>query len=125
LRLRGQVETEHSSVKFNVIDPPGTPRKPSAPNRPLLLFGVLFVGIAAGCGAAYAVSKVRATFATANKLETTFGLPVIGTISLAMTDASRLLAKKRRKLFLAGSGSLGGLFVVLLAAEFVQRGMVA
>jgi polysaccharide chain length determinant protein (PEP-CTERM system associated) len=125
LRLRGQVETEHSSVKFNVIDPPSTPRKPAAPNRPLLLFGVLFVGVAAGCGAAYALSKVRSTFATASKLETTFGLPVIGTISLAMTDAGRLLAKKKRKLFIAASGSLGGLFVVLVAAEFVQRGMLA
>ncbi len=125
LRLRGQVETEHSSVKFNVIDPPNTPLKPSSPNRPLLLFGVLFIGIAAGCGAAYAVSKVRATFATASKLETTFGLPVIGTISLAMTDARRALARKKRKLFMAAAGSLGGLFVVLLAAEFIQRGMVA
>lgn len=125
LRLRGQVETEHSSVKFNVIDPPAAPRKPSAPNRPLLLFGVLFVGIAAGCGAAYAMGKLRGTFATANKLETTFGLPVIGTISLAMTDAGRLLARKQRKLFLAGAGGLGGLFVVLVAAEFVQRGMIA
>ncbi|MGZ3233131.1 MAG: XrtA system polysaccharide chain length determinant [Croceibacterium sp.] len=125
LRLRGQVETEHSSVKFDVVDPPSTPRKPSAPNRPLLLFGVLFVGIAACCGAAYAASKVRATFATAAKLETTFGLPVIGTISFAMTDAARALAKRQRKFFLAGAGGLGGLFVVLLAAEFVQRGMIA
>nr|WP_166176280.1 XrtA system polysaccharide chain length determinant [Altererythrobacter segetis] len=125
LRLRGQVETEHSSVKFNVIDPPSTPRKPAAPNRPLLLFGVLFIGIAAGCGVAYAASKVRATFATAGKLETTFGLPVIGTVSLAMTDAGRALAKRKRKLFMAAAGSLGGLFVVLLAAEFVQRGMIA
>ena len=125
LRLRGQVETEHSSVKFNVIDPPDAPRKPSAPNRPLLLFGVLFVGIAAGCGVAFAMSKVRASFSTASKLEAALGLPVIGTISLAMTDAARALAKKKRKLFIAASGCLGGLFVVLLAAEFVQRGMVA
>jgi len=125
VRLRGQVETEHSSVKFDVIDPPDVPRKPSAPNRPLLLFGVLFVGICAGCGVAFAASKVRATFATASKLEAAFGLPVIGTISLAMTDSGRVLARKKRKLFLAASGSLGGLFVVLLAAEFVQRGLVA
>ena len=74
---------------------------------------------------AYAVSKVRGTFATASKLESAFGLPVIGTISLAMTDAARAVARKNRKLFMAAAGSLGGLFVVLLAAEFIQRGMVA
>jgi polysaccharide chain length determinant protein (PEP-CTERM system associated) len=125
LRLRGQVETEHNSVKFDVVDPPSTPRKPSAPNRPLLLFGVLFIGIAVGCGTAFAVGKLRSTFATASKLETTFELPVIGTISLAMTDAARAIERKKRKLFYAASGGLGGLFVVLLAAEFVQRGLIA
>ena len=125
LRLRGQVETEHSSVKFQVVDPPSAPRKPSAPNRPLLLFGVLFAGVAAGCGAAFGIGKMRSTFATASKLETAFELPVIGTVSLAMTDAARAVARKKRKLFVAASGALGGLFVVLLAAEFIQRGMVA
>jgi polysaccharide chain length determinant protein (PEP-CTERM system associated) len=125
LRLRGQVETEHNSIKFQVVDPPSSPRKPAAPNRPLLLFGVLFVGIAAGCGVAYGLGKVRSTFATAAKLETAFGLPVIGTISLAMTDGVRALEKKKRKLFYAAAGGLGGLFVVLMAAEFVQRGLVA
>jgi hypothetical protein len=50
---------------------------------------------------------------------------VIGTISLATTDAARALERKKRKLFYAASGGLGGLFVVLLAAEFVQRGLIA
>jgi polysaccharide chain length determinant protein (PEP-CTERM system associated) len=125
LRLRGQVETEHNSVKFDVVDPPSAPRKPASPNRPLLLFAVLFVGIVAGGGVAFAMGKVRSTFATAGKLESAFELPVIGTISLAMTDAARALEKKKRKLFYAASGSLGGLFLVLVAAEFVQRGLVA
>ena len=125
LRLRGQVETERGAIKFEVVDPPSTPRAPSAPNRPLLLFGVLFVGLCAGCGSAYLIGRMRSTFATAGKLESTFDLPVIGTISLAITDTARALQAKRRKLFLAAAGGLGGLFVALLAAEFVQRGMVA
>ena len=32
LRLRGQVETERSAVKFEVIDPPTSPRVPAAPS---------------------------------------------------------------------------------------------
>ena len=35
IRLRGQVENERSSFKFDLIDPPVVPRKPAAPNRPL------------------------------------------------------------------------------------------
>jgi polysaccharide chain length determinant protein (PEP-CTERM system associated) len=48
MRLRGQVESERSSFKFNVVDPPSTPRGPASPNRPLLLLGVLLAGLAAG-----------------------------------------------------------------------------
>jgi capsular polysaccharide biosynthesis protein len=125
LRLRGQVETERSSVKFEVIDPPSTPRVPAAPNRPLLLFAVLFVGSGAGAGTAFALGKFNGTFATASKLEQTFELPVIGTISHALTEAGQALRKRKSKQFAMASGGLGMLFVVLLGVEFVQRGMVA
>ncbi len=125
LRLRGQVENERSAIKFEVVDPPSTPRVPAAPNRPLLLFGVLIVGLGAGAGAAFALGQIKGTFATAAKLERTFDLPVIGTISHTMTDAARALSKRRLKMFAAAAGGLGGLFVVLLGIEFVQRGMVA
>ena len=30
LRLRGELETEHNAVKFQVIDPPTSPRSPAA-----------------------------------------------------------------------------------------------
>ncbi|HYD24089.1 MAG TPA: XrtA system polysaccharide chain length determinant [Croceibacterium sp.] len=125
LRLRGQVENERSAIKFEVVDPPSTPRVPAAPNRPLLLLGVLIVGLGAGAGTAFVLGQIKGTFATAVKLERTFDLPVIGTISHALTDASRALQRRRSRMFAAAGGGLGGLFVVLLAVEFVQRGMVA
>ena len=125
LRLRGQVETERNAVRFEVIDPPSTPRVPAAPNRPLLLLGVLIVGIGAGCGAAFGVGKLRSTFATANQLENAFDLPVVGTISQTFTEAMRGLRAKRTKQFAVGSAALLGLCFVLVAVEFVQRGMVA
>jgi polysaccharide chain length determinant protein (PEP-CTERM system associated) len=125
LRLRGQVETERSTVKFEVVDPPSTPRGPAAPNRPLLLLGVLIVGTGAGAGAAFALGQVKGTFATAGKLERTFGLPVIGTVSRTVTATVRAIEARRQKQFAAAAGGLGVLFVVLLGVEFVQRGLVA
>lgn len=124
LRLRGQVETENSSIRFEIIDPPTTPRIPSAPNRPLLLFGVLIVGIGAGVGAGFAVGQLRSTFATSGKLEEALDLPVLGTVSFTFTEARRLIEAKRFKQFLGGAAGLGCLFVVLLVVEFVQRGSV-
>ncbi len=125
MKLRGQVENERSSFKFEVIDPPTTPQTPSAPNRPLLLIGVLFAGIAAGVGAAFAVGLARSTFATTAKLERALDLPVLGAISHTMTDTVRELQAKRMKMFAVASAALGGLCIVLLAIEFFQRGTVA
>jgi polysaccharide chain length determinant protein (PEP-CTERM system associated) len=125
LQLRGQVESEHSAVRFEVIDPPTTPRAPIAPNRPLLLAMVLVMGLCAGGGAAFLFGQLRSTFASAGKLERATGLPVLGSISTTITDAGRALRSKRLKQFGAASVALLGIFVLLVAAEFVQRGMVA
>ena len=125
LKIRGSVDTQQNAVKFQVIDPPTTPRSPVAPNRPLLLFFVLFMGLGAGSAAAFAVGQLRSTFATTGRLEKALGLPVLGAISQTLTDAGRVLRRRRMKLFYAASGALGGLFVVLLTIEFIQRGMVA
>lgn len=125
MRLRGQVESERSSFKFDVVDPPTTPRNPASPNRPLLLLGVLIVGAAAGIGSAFALGQLRSTFATTARLERALELPVIGAISENLTESAKVLRAKRMKLFYAATGSLAGMFVVLLTIEFVQRGMVA
>jgi hypothetical protein len=68
---------------------------------------------------------MRSSFATAAKLERVFDLPVIGTISLTLTESARELRRRKMRRFAAAAGGLGGLFVILLVAEFVQRGMVA
>lgn len=125
LKIRGSVETEHNAVKFQVIDPPTTPRSPIAQNRPLLLFFVLFMGLGAGAAAAFVLGQLRSTFATTGRLEKALGLPVLGAISQTLTDAGRAVRRRRLKLFYAASGALGGLFVILLTIEFIQRGMVA
>lgn len=125
MRLRGQVESERSSFKFDVVDPPSTPRNPASPNRPLLLLGVLIAGLGAGVGTAFAIGQLRSTFATTAALERALGLPVLGSISETLTEQAKALRARRMRLFYAGSGSLAGLFVVLLTIEFVQRGMVA
>jgi polysaccharide chain length determinant protein (PEP-CTERM system associated) len=125
LRLRGEVKTEREAVRFEVVDPPTTPQEPAAPNRPLLLAAVLVIGLGAGVGVAFAASQLRSTFATTGKLERVTGLPVLGAVSQTLTESARALRKKHLRYFFAGSGALVVLFVVLVAVEFIQRGMVA
>ena len=125
MRLRGQVETERSSFRFEVIDPPTVPNVPSAPNRPLLLLGVLMAGLAAGAGVAFAMGQLRSTFATTVKLERAMDLPVLGAISQVVNEAGRELRRKRQRQFYGASAALGGVCLLLLVVEFVQRGTVA
>ncbi|WP_062782062.1 XrtA system polysaccharide chain length determinant [Novosphingobium capsulatum] len=125
LRLRGQVESEHNSVKFDVIDPPSTPRGPSAPDRPLLLMLVLVVGLVAGCGAAFAMAQLRSSYATTGQLERATGMIVLGSVSLTQTAAARARQWKQLKLFGGATAGLVLVLFVLLAVEFMKRRMVA
>ncbi len=125
VRLRGQVESETDSIKFRVIDPPTSPRIPAAPNRPLLLAGVLFLGIGAGIAAAFAMGHLQTSYPSAAKLEKASGLPVIGSISQILTNAQRADRSRKMRAFYGASGGLVGIFALLMVVEFIQRGLVA
>jgi hypothetical protein len=86
---------------------------------------VLIVGLGAGAGVAFVMGQLKSSFTTADKLERTLDLPVIGTISRSMTTAARKHEKLRLKQFVAGVGALGAVCFLLLVVEMVQVGSVA
>ena len=125
LRTRGKVEDKASQFRFDIIQQPTVPQKPAAPNRPLLLLGVLVVGLGAGVAGAYAMGQLKSSFATPQKLERAFDLPVIGAISLTVSDAARVIERRRLKQFAGACGGLAAMFVILLAIEIVSVGTMA
>lgn len=125
VRLRGDMQSETDSVKFSVIDPPSAPRVPTSPNRPLLLLAVLIVGIGGGIGTAFALGQVQTSYPTAERLARASGLPVIGAITETLTDAHRAMRKQKMRLFTGASAGLVGVCLLLVAVEFIQRGLVA
>jgi len=125
IAMRGQAQTETDNVKFSVIDPPTAPRAPVAPNRMLLLTGVLIVGLGAGVGAAFGLGQLRGTYAIGSKLEKATGMPVIGSIGEVVTRVQADQRAKRFKLFLGGTAALAMAYVLLLGVEVLQRGMAA
>ena len=125
ISLRGQAATQTDPVKFSVIDPPTTPRTPAAPNRVLLLTGVLLAGLGAGIGGAFALGQLRQTFATVPRLERAAAMPVLGAIGEMVTRTQADLRARQLKLFAGGVGALGCAYALLLGVEFLQRGMAA
>ena len=123
--LHGEAQSQTDTVKFNVIDPPTTPRAPVAPNRFLLLTGVLIAALGAGVGAAFALGQLRVTFPTASRLVKATGMPVIGTIGEVVTQHQAEDRSKKLKLFAGGFAGLAVAYVLLLGVETLQRGLAA
>ncbi|MEE4200461.1 XrtA system polysaccharide chain length determinant [Erythrobacter sp.] len=125
LRTRGDVVDETSQYKFDLVDPPVVPQQPVAPNRILLLLAVLVLGCGAGAGVTYASAQLRSTFATSQRLERATGLPVIGAISLTLSDAARAARRRRSNQFAGAAAALVGVLAILLVIEVVSVGTIA
>lgn len=125
IRLRGDVTTETDSNQVQVVDPPSSPGAPVAPNRPLLLVLVLIAAIAGGVGAAFAMSQLRTTYATAPRLASQTGLPVLGAVGAFPRPEQTAENRRLFRRFAAASVGLFGVFSLLMAVEFIQRGLVA
>ena len=113
------MEANEAVMGFRVIDPPHVPLAPSSPDRPLLISMALLAALGGGFGAALLISQLRPTINDERRLrEVVNGLPVLGTIGLALTDAQ----KGRRTRGLVGLLiSLAGL---LSAYAAVMAGLV-
>jgi polysaccharide chain length determinant protein (PEP-CTERM system associated) len=74
-------DTQADKVKLQVIDPPEVPRIPAAPNRPLLVTGVLLGGVAIGLGITVLFGQLDRSFSSVEELRV-LGLPVLGGISV-------------------------------------------
>jgi len=115
-QISGDMETRSHVMDFKVVDPPQVPSVPKAPNRLLLMSLVLLAALAGGVAGAFAVSQSRPTIDDERRLSEVSGLPVLGTIMMAWTDAQE---RRRARGLVALGISFGGLlstYAVIMAA---------
>ncbi len=74
--------------KVRVIDPPQLPQVPIAPRRPLLISGILALGLGAGVGVIILFGQIDRSFASLHALRR-LGLPVLGAISHVSSGRDR------------------------------------
>jgi len=110
-RLARELETKAQKVQFRIIDPPLVPLRPSGPDRPIYLSGVLLAGIGAGIALAFVLGQINATFGSIQALRAAFQLPVIGSVTIISPASERW--RRKRELF-----SYFVVCVGLLAAYF-------
>jgi polysaccharide biosynthesis transport protein len=124
-KLRSDATGKTDGVKFRVIDQPSLPREPAAPNRTMLLTGVLIAGIGLGAGVAFAKSQLANVYTTTQQLAKASGLPVLGSISEVITSETRAVRRKQMMWFSSAAAGLPGMFLLLMLIEFVKRIMVS
>jgi polysaccharide chain length determinant protein (PEP-CTERM system associated) len=119
-KISERAEESSEDLKFRIIEPPSTPLKPVAPNRPLLLSFILLVAIAFGVGLAVLMNQVRPVFSSRQVLRAVTGLPVLGYISLMRRpdDANPLWQRP------VAAWCASGMLLVVYASVFVYAAFV-
>jgi len=92
-------------ANFRVIDPPRSSPKPVFPNRLALAPLVLLLSLVAGAAASFLVSQLLPTFSSAASLQIATQRPVLGSVSVLITDD--LLRRGRNDSLAFGSATLG------------------
>ncbi|MCY4757352.1 XrtA system polysaccharide chain length determinant [Pelomonas aquatica] len=118
--ISGELDVASGVADFRVIDPPRANPKPVAPNRLLLLAGVMAGALAVGFFTTFAASQLRPVFHDGNDLRAKVELPILGVVTRLVTDADRARQRVDLIRFAAGAGGLLAMFAVALTILAVQ-----
>jgi polysaccharide chain length determinant protein (PEP-CTERM system associated) len=122
-KLGEQAEQAGDEVKFEIIEPPRVPVKPSGPNRMLFSAAALFFGIAGGVGVGFLLSQLKPVIYDRRTLKSVSGYPVFGVVSRFWYP--ELLFRKRLEfgIFLAVGVILAMCFAGLLVLQQSEFGI--
>lgn len=109
-RLAQEVGLSGSNIKFQIIEPPRVPTKPSGPDRLIMLIAVFFIAIAAGLGWGFLRYMINPTFIDTSQLRDNIGLPVLGSVGLYLTTAHKRKRRLQLTSFLLSFSLLIGAF---------------
>ena len=127
IKMARTIEKTASNVKFNVVEPPIAPLKPSGPKRLIFLSVVLFLGIGAGVGFAFLISQLRATYDRQDQLAEDLDLPILGSVAMVWSTGQVLQRRFVLASFLlafAGLLLVYGIIIKLLVQGIDLPGMV-
>src|SRR5438876_859339 len=96
---------------FRLVDPPRVDPRPVSPNSRALVPAALILALVAGLLAAYIANEARPTFYDGRSLREVSGLPLLGVVSLIVSEPRRLAERSSMFRFLGGVGALLGTYL--------------
>ncbi|MEO7009777.1 MAG: XrtA system polysaccharide chain length determinant, partial [Caldimonas sp.] len=120
--MSGSLETVSGMADFRLIDPPRSSAKPVSPNRLVLLLLAFAAALGAGLFAAFAASQLRPVFHSAADLGKKTGLPLLGAVSMLLTELEQRRERAGLRRFWAASATLVVLFGIGLSTLSIMAG---
>jgi polysaccharide chain length determinant protein (PEP-CTERM system associated) len=117
LNLADQAAKTGEGFKFNIVDPPRVPNKPTSPDRPILGAVVLGMGLGGGAGFAWLFGMLRPAVYSREGLAELSDVPVLGSISRVMSRSEVTHHRLRVLLFIGGCVVLLATFGLIVVFE--------
>lgn len=87
--LSNELQSDAHVAQFRVVEPPQVSRRPVAPNRVVLLPGVLLLSLVGGAAVAFMVSNLRPVYFDAAGLRSAVDLPLLGVVTQVRNEVIR------------------------------------
>jgi uncharacterized protein involved in exopolysaccharide biosynthesis len=119
--MTGKLE-DAGVAEFRIIDPPRVTPNPVAPNRMLLLWGLIAVSLAGGLATALVVSQVRPSFHDGRVLREVAGRPLLGMVSMIAGPEFRSRRRRSALLFVGGMSGLVASYAAAFTITYLAAG---
>ncbi len=100
---------------FRLIDPPRVSPAAVSTARAILLMASIIAALGAGIGLMFLAKEIRARFYDRSQITEITGLPILGVVSVVMSEEMQREKKKRLKHFFQTAAVLFGIYVVVVA----------
>lgn len=95
-KITRSLEASKEGTRYTILDPARLPLKPVSPNKILVLFTGLFLGICSGAGLVFLLEMLDHSFMGVDEAKTYLELPVLGAISKIITQTDLKIQRLNR-----------------------------
>jgi len=105
-KITQRLEASKQGTRYTVLDPPRLPLKPVRPNKPLVVFIGVFLGLAAGIGLVLLMEFTDHSILSIDEAKEFLEYPILGGISKILTEEDIAVNRFRMFAFLSASALL-------------------
>lgn len=112
-KITQRLQASKEGTKYIIINPPRVPLRPFKPNKIMVVFIGLFLGVFAGVGLVFAVEFMDRSFLDVEEAKIFLGVPLLGAISKINTKNSLRMVKEKERWLYSLTLAIGVIIIIL------------